>query len=98
MKSFLAEVNIFEEEQKNGGNTMVNVFIIHSGKDYDYVKSTVEPYLMGEIDEKGNLISGECNTNILTLKSGENYNWKKDARKKIKMSHVVIVVIGEDAN
>ncbi len=42
MKSFLAEVNIFEEEQKNGGNTMVNVFIIHSGKDYDYVKSTVE--------------------------------------------------------
>ena len=98
MKSSLAEVNIFEEEQKDGGNTMVNVFIIHSGKDYDYVKSTVEPYLMGEIDEKGNLISGECNTNILTLKSGENYNWKKDARKKIKMSHVVIVVIGEDAN
>ena len=77
---------------------MVNVFIIHSGKDYDYVKSTIEPYLKGEIDEQGNPINGECNSNVLTLESGIEYNWKRDARRKIKMAQVVIVVIGSDAN
>lgn len=28
-------------------------FIVHSGTDYDYVKSFVEPYLMGQVDEEG---------------------------------------------
>ena len=76
---------------------MVNVFIIHSGKDYDYVKTTIEPFLMGRIDEDGNAAHEECNSNILTLESGREYNWKKDAVKKIKMAQVVIVVIGADA-
>ena len=77
---------------------MVNVYIIHSGKDYDYVKSTVEPILMGKTDENGNPGSGECNANVLTLESGVAKSWKMDAKKKIRMAQVVIVVIGADAN
>ena len=77
---------------------MVNVFIIHSGSDYDYVKNTIEPYLMGKIDENRNAVNRECNANILTLKSGSKSNWKKDALKRIKMAQVVIVVIGVDSN
>lgn len=77
---------------------MVNVFIIHSGKDYDYVKERVEPYLMGMIDEDGNAANRENNASILTLKSGVNYNWKKEVTKQIKMAQVVIVIIGADAS
>ena len=77
---------------------MVNVFIIHSGKDYDYVKQEVEPYLMGRIDEDGNPTERENNANILTLKSGKNFNWKKAALKQIKMAQVVIVIVGADAS
>ena len=73
---------------------MVNVFIIHSGKDYEYVKTMVEPYLMGKLEASNN----ECNANILTLESGKEAKWKKDAKKKIKMAQVVIVLIGEDSN
>lgn len=76
---------------------MVNVFIIHSGKDYDLVKKSVEPFLYGRIDEDGNPINGECNANILTLKSGKKGSWKFDALKKITMAQVVIVVVGEDS-
>ena len=61
---------------------MVNVYIIHSGKDYDYVKSTVEPILMGKTDENGNPGSGECNANVLTLESGVAKSWKMDAKKR----------------
>ncbi len=77
---------------------MVNVFIIHSGKDYQYVKNNVEPYLMGKKDNSGVAADLECNANILTLQSGKQSNWKKDARKKIKMAQVVIVVIGSDSS
>ena len=77
---------------------MVNVYIIHSGKDYDYVKSTVEPILMGKTDENGNPGSGECNANVLTLESGVAKSWKMDAKKKIRMAQVVIVVLGAAAN
>ena len=77
---------------------MVNVFIIHSGKDYDYVKQNVEPYLMGKIDEDGKPAGRENNANILTLKSGEKFNWKKAVVKQIKMAQVVIVIVGEDAS
>ena len=77
---------------------MVNIFIIHSGIDYRYVKDWVEPYLMGKIDEEGLSTSRKNNANILTLKSGENYNWKREAVRQIRMAQVVIVVIGADSH
>ena len=77
---------------------MVNVFIIHSGKDYDYVKKNIEPYLMGKIDENGQTAERENNASILTLKSGVNFNWKKAVIKQIKMAQVIIVVVGADAS
>ena len=77
---------------------MVDVFIIHSGMDYAYVKDFVEPFLTGKIDEHGAPASGECNASILTLKSGKHTSWKKDALKKIKMAQVVLVVVGSDAS
>ncbi len=77
---------------------MVNVFIIHSGIDYDYVKDTIEPFLRGEKDLLHNDIKGECNANILTLQSGSEFKWKKEAKQKIKLAQVVIVVVGEDSN
>ena len=73
---------------------MINVFMIHSGRDYDMVKDVIEPYLRGtDADSPG----AYTNCNILTLESGVESSWKKDAMNKIKMSHAVIVVIGEDA-
>ncbi|MBR3036012.1 MAG: hypothetical protein IKI54_01795 [Lachnospiraceae bacterium] len=77
---------------------MVNVFIIHSGKDYDYVKTEVEPYLMGQTDEDGKPAKRENNANILTLRSGKAGSWKADAKKQIRMAQVVIIVVGEDAS
>ena len=77
---------------------MIDVFVIHSGKDYDYVKEELEPYLMGQVKGADGDASKECNANVLTLESGEESNWKKDAKKKIKIAQVVIVVVGEDAS
>lgn len=77
---------------------MVNIYIVHSGKDYEYVKNFVEPYLIGQMNDKGEQIQSESYANILTMKSGKMQYWKREARKKIKMSHVVIVVLGEDSN
>lgn len=76
---------------------MVNVFIVHSGNDYDYVKTQIEPFLMGKIDEAGNAVQRPCNANILTLKSGVQSSWKANAKRQIKMAQVIIVVIGEDS-
>ena len=76
---------------------MVNVYIVHSGKDYEYVKNKIEPYLTGKIDENGHAINGENNANILTLKSGIPSRWKKQALKQIKMAQIVIVLIGADS-
>ena len=73
---------------------MINVFMIHSGKDYEMVKDVIEPYLRGTDDDGP---STYANCNILTLESGVETSWKKDAMNKIKMSHAVIFVIGEDA-
>lgn len=61
---------------------MIDVFIIHSGKDYDYVKEQVEPFLMDETEDASDPLSKERNANVLTLESGTESNWKKDARKK----------------
>lgn len=77
---------------------MVDVFVIHSGKDYTYVKENVEPYLCGKKDAAGNPIQEICHANILTLESGVKNNWKKDAVKKIKYAQMVLVIIGEDAS
>lgn len=77
---------------------MVDVFIIHSGNDYNYVKDFVEPFLKNEIDVNGKKITGTSNANVLTLESGKKSNWKKDALKKIKCAQVVIILIGADAN
>ena len=68
--------------------------MIHSGNDYKMVKEVIEPYLRGTDDEGPNT---SANCSILTLESGEDIPWKKDATAKIKMSHAVIVVIGADA-
>ena len=76
---------------------MVNVFIIHSGKDYAFVKEEVEPYLLGRRDELGNECDRGGNANLLTLESGKRGSWKRDALKKIRMAHAVIVILGEDA-
>ena len=67
---------------------MVNVFIIHSGIDYEYVKEEMEPFLCGQ---KGY-------ANILTLESGKAGSWKANARRVIKNAQAVIVVLGSDAN
>ena len=79
---------------------MVNVFIVHSGSDYDYVKNYMEPYLRGEIDDNGGPAEFGGSSNILTLESGKNTssNWKTNALKLIKKAQVVIVVIGADSN
>ena len=93
---------------------MVNIFIVHSGLDYTYITETLEPYLRGETDENGNHIKSECFANILTLQSAKGNanqkngaakkayvsgnNWKTEARKLIKMSQVVIVVVGNDSS
>ncbi len=74
---------------------MINVFMIHSGQDYKMVKEVIEPYLRGSKDDGPNT---SANCSILTLESGEDIPWKKDATAKIKMSHAVIVVIGADAD
>ena len=76
---------------------MINVFIIHSGKDYEFVKERIEPCLLGQKDETGAETHSEGNANLLTLESGSPRSWKKDAREKIRMAHAVIVVVGEDA-
>ena len=73
---------------------MINVFMIHSGKDYEMVKDVIEPYLRGTDGEDP---GAYANCNILTLESGVESSWKKDAMNKIKMSHAVIFIIGEDA-
>lgn len=71
---------------------MVNIFVVHSGNDYNFVKQEIEPFLYGS--DCGNYSQS---SNILTLESGEESNWKRDALKKIKMSQAVIIVVGEDA-
>ncbi len=65
---------------------MVNVFIVHSGNDYDYVKDSVEPFLMGKIDEDGKKIDAKCNANILTLKSGKKDKKTDENNKAQKKS------------
>ena len=73
---------------------MINVFVIHSGRDYKMVKEEIEPFLVSDVEKQSYM----PNCNILTLESGVESNWKKDAAKKIKMSHAVIFVLGDDAN
>ena len=78
---------------------MVDIFIVHSGTDYDRVQTFIAPYLEGKIDLKGEKDNpnGDGNANILTLKSGKESDWKKDTLKIIKMAQMVLVVIGEDS-
>ena len=65
---------------------MVDVFIVHSGKDKRRVDSDAP--------------KAECHARILVLKSGPHSpkKWKPDAERKIHMAQVVIVVIGADAS
>jgi hypothetical protein len=77
---------------------MVNVFVIHAGSDYDFVKDRIEPFLLGLKDENGEPANLGGSSNILTLESGKASNWKPDAKKKIKMAHVVIVVLGKNTS
>lgn len=77
---------------------MVNVFIIHSGNDYKFVKEEIEPFICGQIKTIDNSSNNKCNANILTLSSGKRKNWKPDASKKIKKAQIIIVIIGSDSN
>ena len=77
---------------------MVNVFIIHSGNDYEFVKDQLEPFLRGEKDEQGREVNAGGSANILTLASGKRSPWKLDALKKIKMAQAVIIVVGSDSS
>ena len=54
---------------------MINVFMIHSGKDYEMVKDVIEPYLRGTDGEDP---GAYASCNILTLESGVESSWKKD--------------------
>ena len=76
---------------------MVNVFIVHSGKDYDYVKNTVEPAILGIKETKNENSAPIGNANLLTMKSGTQYNWKHEAKRVLKLAQVVLVVVGEDS-
>ena len=77
---------------------MVNVFVVHAGSDYDFVKDRIEPFLLGLKTVEGEPDNAGGSSNILTLESGKASSWKADARKKIKMAHVVIVVLGENTS
>ena len=77
---------------------MVNVFVIHSGKDYEYVKNVVEPYLTGKKEADGSPGNGRSSANILTLESGKPGSWKREAKRKIRMSQVVLFVLGDDTS
>ena len=77
---------------------MVNVFVVHAGSDYDFVKERIEPFLLGLKNEKGEPDNAGGSSNILTLESGKASSWKADAKKKIKMAHVVIVVLGKNSS
>ncbi len=83
---------------------MVNVFVIHAGNDYDYVKNEVEPFLTGSSNDGIDKKNVKTKIRLLIMESGKNnpkkanYNWKKDAGKKIKDAHAVIIIIGSEAN
>ena len=77
---------------------MVNVFVVHAGSDYDFVKDRIEPFLLGLKTVEGEPDNAGGSSNILTLESGKASSWKADARKKIKRAHVVIVVLGENTS
>ncbi|MBO4508296.1 MAG: hypothetical protein J5747_06615 [Spirochaetaceae bacterium] len=70
---------------------MVNVFIIHSKNDHDFVKNTVEPYICGQGKT-------DNNANILSMPHSKCHFWKHKASKKIKSAQVIILIIGNDAN
>jgi hypothetical protein len=81
---------------------MVDVFIIHSGRDKERVDGYVSKVLEGAIPEGvgGDVPETDCHARILVLESGHNSpkNWKPDAERKIRMAQVVIVMIGADAS
>lgn len=64
----------------------MNVFVIHSGADYDAVNK-----LISSLQQK------EYSFNALMLKNG-NCFWKLDASKKIKKSQMVLFVVGENSH
>ena len=51
---------------------MINVFMIHSGKDYEMVKDVIEPYLRGTDGEDP---GAYASCNILTLESGVEFTF-----------------------
>lgn len=64
----------------------MNVFVIHSGTDYE-----VTNRLIASLKQK------EYSLNTLILKKGNNF-WKIDAAKKIKKSQMVLFVVGENSH
>lgn len=64
---------------------MVNVFLIHSGKDTN------------EAEKIKNELKEDKNANVLLLEYGGKL-WKIDAYKKIIKSQIVVFVVGEDSH
>ncbi len=75
---------------------MVNVFIIHSNTNKNFIEEEVVPFLYGMTSVNDKSTNYKCNANILTLKKRKL--WKPNASKKIREAQIVIVVIGEDSN
>ena len=62
------------------------------------MKNVVEPYLSGRTSgDKDSRGQTGC-ANILTLESGRPGSWKREAKRKIKMSQVVLFVLGDDTS
>lgn len=64
----------------------MNVFVIHSGADYDATDSIIS-----------SLKQKSYSLNTLILKNGPCF-WKLDASKKIKKSQMVLFVVGENSH
>ncbi len=73
---------------------MVNVFIIHSNTNKNFIEEEVVPFLYGMTSVNDKSTNYKCNANILTLKKRKL--WKPNSSKKIREKQINIVVIGED--
>lgn len=74
---------------------MVNIFIVHSGKNYDQAQ-IIRQQLEGLRDENNKLlVSPEMShANVLILENGGMF-WKVDAKKLIKQAQLILFIQGE---
>lgn len=65
----------------------MNIFIIHSGSDKDFIVHNIIP----QIEE------AEPRANLLALKNGGVF-WKVEAKRLIKKAQMVLFVVGENSH